>query len=169
MAATESGLRGDLSRADAVSILAEARIEVERAQRNQPWSLDRELEAGEKLAEAERQFQAGHVGSTIFFASRARYIAARLNAVAKRVASTADTLRVKGRKVNLRAGPSTRERVLEILVRSTPVFPVRGSGEWLLVQTALGQEGWVHGSLLRTTGPDSSEATTQSLPASLAR
>lgn len=169
MAATESGLRGDLSRADAVSILAEARIEVERASRDQRWSRKREQAAQEKLAEAERQFQAGHIGSTVFFASRAHHIAAQLNAVAKRVANTPDSLVVNGRSVNLRAGPSTRERVLQVLVASTPVFPVSGAGEWLRVQTASGQEGWVHGSLLRTTRATSSEATTQSLPASLAR
>jgi SH3-like domain-containing protein len=70
---------------------------------------------------------------------------------------------VIGRRVNLRAGPSTDDRVLRVLVARTPVLPERRRGDWTLVLTPAGQIGWVHDSLL------SPSQTTQSLPASLAR
>jgi hypothetical protein len=169
MVAIESGLRGVQGRADAVSTLAESRIAVERASRNVPWRRERAMEARQKLEEAEQQFQAGHTGSAVFFASRARRIAAALNAEAKRVANTPGTRFINGRRLNLRAGPSTEERILHVLVDSTPIFPERESGEWVLVFTPSGQTGWVHRSLLRDSWSSSPETTTQSLPASLAR
>ena len=169
MVAIESGLRGVLGRADAVSTLAESRIAVERASRNVPWRRERVVEARQKLEEAERQFQAGHTGSAVFFASRARRIAAALNAEAKRVANTPGARFINGRRVNLRAGPSTEDRILHILVGSTPVFPEREDGEWVLVLTPSGQVGWVHRSLLSDSGSSSSETTMQSFPAALAR
>jgi hypothetical protein len=151
MVAIESGLRGVHGRADAVLTLAESRIAVERASRNVPWRGD------------------GHTGSAVFFASRARRIAAALNAEAKRVASTPGARFIGGRRVNLRAGPSTEDRVLHVLVGGTPVFPEREDGEWVLVLTPTGQIGWVHGSLLRDDSFSSSHTTMQSFPASLAR
>jgi hypothetical protein len=169
MVAIESGLRGLHSRADAVSTLAESRIAVERASRNVPWRRERILEARQKLEEAERQFQAGHTGSAVFFASRARRIAAALNEEAKRVANTPGTRFINSQRVNLRAGPSTEDRILHVLLGSTPVFPEREDGEWVLVLTPSGQEGWVHRSLLSDRWSSSSEATTQSFPAALAR
>jgi hypothetical protein len=169
MVAIESGLRGVQGRADAVSTLAESRIAVERASRNVPWRGERVLEAQQKIEEAERQFQAGHTGSAVFFASRARRIAAALNAEAKRVASTPGARFIGGRRVNLRAGPSTEDRILYVLVGGTPVFPEREDGEWVLVLTPSGQVGWVHGSLLRDDWFSSSHTTMQSFPASLAR
>jgi hypothetical protein len=169
MVAIESGLRGVQGRADAVSALAESRIAVERASRNVPWHRERVVEAQQKLEEAEQQFQAGHTGSAVFFASRARRIAAALNEEAQRVANTPGTRFVHGERVNLRAGPSTEERILHVLVGSTPVFPERESGEWVLVLTPWDQKGWVHRSLLRDRPSSSSATTMQSLPASLAR
>ncbi len=169
MVAIESGLRGVQGRADAVSTLAESRIAVERASRNVPWRSKRVMEAQQKIEEAERQFQAGHTGSAVFFASRARRIAAALNAEAKRVASTPGTRFIDGRRVNLRAGPSTENPVLHVLVGGTPVFPEREDGGWVLVLTPSGQLGWVHDSLLRDDWVSSSDTTTQSFPASLAR
>jgi hypothetical protein len=169
MVAIESGLRGVHGRADAVSTLAESRIAVERAARNFPWLSERVLEAQQKIEEAERQFQAGHTGSAVFFASRARRIAAALNAEAKRVASVPGTRFIDGQRVNLRAGPSAEDRVLHVLVGGTPVFPERQDGDWVLVLTPSGQRGWVHGSLLRDDQFSSSHTTTQSFPESLAR
>ncbi|MFQ5418326.1 MAG: SH3 domain-containing protein [Myxococcota bacterium] len=169
MDATERGLRGDSGRADAVSILAEARIEIERASRNVPWNRGEVDRAQEKLAEAERKLESGQIGSAVFFASRARQIAVGLNHVATRVANTPGTRFVRGRRVNVRSGPSTDERVLHVLVHATPVFPVRREGDWYLIQMISGRVGWIHASLLRDGWADPSDATTQSLPASLAR
>jgi len=169
MVAIESGLLGVHGRADAVSTLAESRIAVERASRDAPWRRNQVMEARRKLEEAERQFQAGHTGSAVFFASRARRIAQALSAEAERVASTPGTRFVNGQRVNLREGPSMEDRILHVLVGSTPVFPEREDGEWVLVMTPSGQVGWVHRSLLSDSWSASPQATTQSLPAALAR
>jgi hypothetical protein len=169
MVAIESGLRGVHGRADAVSSLAESRVEVERAARSAPWSRERLLEAQQKLEEAEVQFQEGHTGSAVFFASRARRIAEALNEVADRVAKTPGTRFVDRPRVNLRAGASTEASILHVLVAGTPVFPEREDGEWIMVRTPSGQAGWVYESLLRADWSPASNATTQSLPASLAR
>ena len=127
------------------------------------------MEARQKLEEAERQFQAGHTGSAVFFASRARRIAVALNKEARSVANTPGARFINGQRVNLRAGSSTEDRVLHILVGGTPVFPDREDGEWVFVLTPSGQVGWVHASLLRDDPFSSSHTTTQSFPASLAR
>jgi len=149
MVAIESGLRGVHSRADAVSSLAEARIAVERAGQSVPWRPAQVQEAQAKLEEAERQLEAGHSGSAVFFASRARRIAETLNQEAAEVARHASTRFVRARRVNLREGPSTDAPVIAVLGEATPVFLESGEGDWVLVRTAAGPVGWVHGSLLR--------------------
>jgi len=163
LVAMESGLRGFQSRADAVSALAEARIAVEREGPKVPWRRDRVEEARAKLREAERQLEEGHFGSAVFFASRAERITESLRQEVRQVEARPERRLVIGRRVNLRAGPSTDDRVLRVLVAGTPVLPERRRGDWTLVLTPSGQVGWVHDSLL------SPSQTTQSLPASLAR
>jgi hypothetical protein len=148
MVTVESGLRDVHIRADAVSSLAEARIAVERASKNVSWRPAAVREAQSKLEEAELQLQAGHPGSAVFFASRARRIAENLDAEARRVARASSTRFIRGRRVNLRAGPSTEHQVMDVLTRSTPVFREREEGDWVLVRTVSGPAGWVHGSLL---------------------
>lgn len=148
MVAIESGLRGVHTRADAVSSLAEARIAVERAGKAARWRPDQVQEARVKLAEAERQLQAGHSGSAVFFASRARRIATTLNEEAAHVSRNRSTRFVNTRNVNLRAGPSRGYGVVDVLGEDTPVFPEREDGEWVLVRTLSGPAGWVHASLL---------------------
>jgi hypothetical protein len=146
--AMESGLRGFQSRADAVSALAEARIALERVGPRVPWRQDQVSEARDKLAEAGHQIEEGHVGSAVFFASRAHRITESLRVEAAQVEAWADKRIVLGKMVNLRAGPSTRYRVVDVLVAATPVFPERHSGNWTLVRTPEGRVGWVYASLL---------------------
>lgn len=148
MVTMESGLRGVHTRADAVSAIADARIAVERAARSVPWRSAEVADARSKLDEAERQLQAGRTGSAVFFAGRAARTATTLNEEGEQVARSADTRFVNARSVNLRAGPSTDERVLGVLHESTPVFPERRRGEWVLVRTLSGPVGWIHASLL---------------------
>jgi hypothetical protein len=167
LVAIESGLRGVQGRADAASSLAEARIEVARAARRAPWSVAQLEEARRKLDVAEHQFQIGHSGSAVFFASRARRVAAGLIDEARRVAADPSARYIRGRRVNLRAGPSTRDEILEVLPGESPVLAERREGQWLLVRTTAGRVGWVHESLV--LNERSSKAKTQSLPASLAR
>ncbi len=175
--AVESGMRGTQRRADAVSALAEARIQVDRAAALAPWREDEVAEAREKLDEADRQLAADHIGSTIFFVSRASRIAAALVAEADLLAKTPGARTVKAGRANLRAAPAADSEVLTVLPAGLPLFVENERGEWSLVRTVSGRVGWVHSGLLRLSGYSAgtaagesarSAATTQSLPACLA-
>ena len=148
MIAIESGQRGDHTRANAVSAIAEARIAVERAARSAAWRGDEIADAGRKLEAADRQLQAGHFGSAVFFASRAQRVADALSHEARRVARAGNVRFVKARRLNLRAEPTRKASVLAKLARGTPVFSERSEGDWLLVRTPAGVVGWVFASLL---------------------
>ena len=149
LVAVESGMRGGQTRAEAVSMLAEARIEVDRAAMRAPWRAEAVAEARSKLDEADRELGAGHIGSAVFFVSRASRIAATLLAEADLVGKTPTTRYVKGGRVNLRAEPNTESPVVAVLPVELPVFPETDTGEWVLVRTVSGKVGWVHASLLR--------------------
>ena len=146
----ESGLRSTHTRAHTVSLLAEARIAVERVGRKVTWRQPQLEEAIVKLSEAERQLKAGHSGSAVFFASRARRIADSLQEEIDRVAHSSTARFVRAPKANLRTGPSTRHEIIEVLTESTPVFAQVQSGGWIRVRTLSGPIGWLHASLLRT-------------------
>lgn len=169
----ESDLRASRTRAEAVSVTAEARVALARAMERAPWRAAECEEAAEKLAEAERLLQEERVGAAIFFASRARRIADDAVAEARSVEQAHNALFVSGERVNLRQGPSTKSPVVTVLGPSTPVFPERHDGAWVLVRTQRGRVGWIYGSLLRPRGaassPGPSATTTQSLPEALAR
>jgi hypothetical protein len=144
----ESGMRGTQRRAEAVSKLAEAHIQVDRAARRAPWRIGTVAEARDKLAEAERQLADGHLGSAIFFVSRATRIAAALDAEADWVASAPGARRVTPRRANLRAEPSTESPVIDVLPGRLPVFVEATDGDWALVRTVSGQVGWLRGDLI---------------------
>lgn len=151
MVAIESGLRGNHTRADAVSGVADARIQVDRAKEATPWRSSELAEARSKLEEAERQLHDGHFGSAVFFASRAERISVNLLAEADQVAKASTARFVAVPRVNLRAGPATTERVIAVLLESTPVIEERREGEWSLVRTPAGEVGWIYAELLRGT------------------
>ncbi|MBW2232727.1 MAG: hypothetical protein JRH17_20240 [Deltaproteobacteria bacterium] len=137
LARGESGLRGEHSRAAAVSSLAEARIQVERAAKLAPWRPLVVAEAHAKLNDAGKQIEASHFGAALFFVYRAQRLAADLEAEAEKVGRTPGTRFVAGRRVNLRAGPSSSEPVLTILEEGMPVFPESRQQPWVLVRTAI--------------------------------
>jgi hypothetical protein len=148
MVAIESGQRGDHTRANAVSATAEARIAVERAGRSAPWRRDEIADAQRKLDVADRQLQAGHFGSAVFFALRAHRVADAITREASH-ASHADNVRyVRPSRLNLRAEPSRQASVLGQLPQGMPVFAERSEGEWALVRTPEGEVGWVFAALL---------------------
>lgn len=149
LGAVESGLRGTKSRADAVSGLAEARIEVERASRQTRWRPQALESAGAKLSESERQLEIGKYAAAIFFSSRAARIADELIEESEWAAAHPKARFVKAHRVNLRTGPSLDERVKQVLPRGTPVLPESEAGDWLLVRTAGGRVGWIHATLVR--------------------
>ena len=96
LVAMESGLRGFQSRADAVSAVAEARIALERVGPRVPWRHEQVSEARGKLEEASRQIEEGHVGSAVFFASRAHRITESLREEAGQVDAWQDKRIVLG-------------------------------------------------------------------------
>ncbi len=149
MITIESGMRSHQSRADAVSMLAESRISVERAARNVPWRATEVADALSKLDEAERQLLADHLGTAVFFASRAHRIADKLNAEAELVAANQGTRFIRAQRVNLRSGPSTEHKIMGVLTHQTPVLTERHQDSWWLVRTLSGQVGWVHATLLQ--------------------
>jgi len=148
MVAIESGQRGDHTRANAVSATAEARIAVERASRSAPWRAEEIADAQRKLEAADRQLQAGHFGSAVFFASRAHRVADAIAREVKSVAQARNVRYVRSRRVNLRAEPSTEASVLGQLPQGTPVFAERSEGDWALVRTPEGEVGWIFAALL---------------------
>jgi len=145
----ESGLRGNHSRADAVSSLAEARIEVERAADLAPWRSAAIQEAREKLDEADGQIVAGNFGAALFFVYRATRMAELLEREAQMVRERPGTKYVRMPKINMRAGPSTSDAVVDVLTEGMPVFPELREHAWTLVRATSGSVGWVHESLLR--------------------
>lgn len=144
----ESGMRGEHTRADAVSTVAGARVAVESACKRAPWRGADCDEARGKLEESERQIQRNRMGAAVFFASRAQRIADYVAGEARVVARMGNALFVKSERVNLRSGPTTDDTILRVLTRSTPVFQERRDGEWVLVRTHSGRVGWIYGSLL---------------------
>ncbi len=151
----ESGLAGTHTRADAVSSLATARIQMLRAESRAPWRAGEIAGAREKLEEAERQVGEGRFGAAIFFVYRARRVADSILDEAEIVAHRGSARLIRATRVNLRAGPSVHETILSVLTRGTPVFPQTDEGDWLLVQVSGGPSGWIHRKLVG--GPLSSE------------
>ena len=145
----ESGLRSTHTRAEAVSAVAEARIQVDQAAKQVPWRSDLVAEAHQKLDEADRQLGDGRVAAAIFFASRASRIAANVLVEGQRTERNPGTQYVRSARANLRAEPSPDAKVVSVLPNGFPIFPEENHGEWLLVRTASGQVGWINASLVR--------------------
>jgi hypothetical protein len=74
---------------------------VERAARQAPWRAEEVQEAQRKLEEADRQLQAGHFGSAVFFSSRASRIAAALGREGRLVAEAGNVRFVSARQLTL--------------------------------------------------------------------
>jgi hypothetical protein len=148
LVAAESGLRAGYSRADAISSLAESKIQVARAAEEAPWRTGEIEEARLKLAEADEQVENGHFGAAVFFAYRALRISDQLLREAEMVRLRPDAAFVSTERANLRAGPSTDHEVATVLTHGTPVFPERDRGDWVLVRTSSGLVGWVHRDLI---------------------
>ena len=144
----ESGLSGSSGRADAVSSLAVTRIHVERAALRAPWRAVEIAGARQKLEEAERQVDEERFGAALFFIYRARRVAETVLDEVEQIVGAGNARMIKATRVNLRAGPSTGQRILAILTAGTPVIPQATEGEWTLVQVTGGPAGWIHHSLL---------------------
>ena len=142
-----SGLEQGLTMADAVSALAEARVRTEGAAQAAPWRRGELREAQLKLEEADRQIQAGHYGSAVFFATRARGIA---NRVSSQAMASPDVRRVRVKRANVRSGPSRGHEVVGVLPRDTAVLREQVKGEWVRVKMPSGASAWIHAELLES-------------------
>jgi hypothetical protein len=151
LVATESGLRGAHTRADAVSALAEGRIQVERAAAIAPWDEHTLEVARKKLDDADLQLQAGHFGSAMFFASRAARLADTLVQEARSLEQAPGIVLVRAERANVRSGPSAGAPVVAVVTQGTPLRPLghASGGTWAQIRTPDGTVGWVHATLLR--------------------
>jgi hypothetical protein len=149
MQGLESGMKGMHTRAEAVSLIAESRILVDRASHVAPWNTAAISEAREKLKEADSGIRAGHFGSSVFFSSRARRIAETLIREGKRVATTPGVRFIRTQRANIRSGPSKTHGVIAVVSRDTPVFPEGTEGDWSHVRISEGKDGWIWGALLK--------------------
>lgn len=138
----------DYSRANAVSSLAEAQMQLNRAAEVAPWRLETIKQARDKLETAQKHIDSEYFGAAAFFVYRANRIVEELNYEASIVDKTSQVMFVNRPRVNLRAGPSTDANILTILVRGTPVVREKKKDEWMLVRTLTGIAGWVHYSLV---------------------
>jgi hypothetical protein len=149
LVAVESGLRGPQSRTEAVSMLAEARIQVDRAAKLAPWRAEMAQEARSKLDEADRQLAADRVGAAIFFVSRASRLSQTMLAEADLVSKSDGARFVKSSRANLRSAPNTTSDVLAVLPTDLPIFVEGTDADWLLVRTVSGKVGWLRSDLVR--------------------
>ena len=134
--------------------LAVVRIQVERAASRAPWRAAVIGDAHAKLAEAERQVAEGRFGAALFFVYRAQRLAESVSEEVDSVLEQGNARVIHAGRVNLRAGPSTREPILAVLEAGTPVVPRTRNGEWTLVQVSGGPSGWIHRSLIGGALPE---------------
>ena len=133
----ETALRSS-SQADAVSALASGRVQVERAALEAPWRKAEIAEARSKLAEGNRQLKAGQFGPAIFFVQRAESIAGNLLEKARTLHRSPATHFVRSARVNVRAEPSARARILAVLPSGTPISPRKRKGAWVKIRLSDG-------------------------------
>ena len=144
----ETELRSGHSRANAVSSLAEAQMQLNKVTKVAPWRAEVVNEARDKLDIAQKHIDNEYFGAAVFFVYRANRIVEELNHEANIVDKTSQVMFINRPRVNLRAGPSTEDEIVTILVRGTPVVKEKKMDEWFLVRTLTGIVGWVHYELV---------------------
>ena len=144
----ESRLRSGHSRANAVSSLAEAQMQLNKAAKVAPWRSEIIGVARDKLDIAQKHIDNEYFGAAVFFVYRANRIVEELTYEANIVDQTSQVMFVNRPRVNLRAGPSTGDEILTILAQGTPVVREKKIDEWFLVRTLTGIVGWVHHELV---------------------
>ncbi len=144
----ESSLTGAHTRAQAVRAIAEARTQIEKAERDAPWRKAEAQDGRRKVEEADRHLRAKRFGASILFASRAKRIARGLAAEARSVRISKKAKQTGSRPVRLRARASSKSKLIATLQPRTPVFLEKVHGHWVLVRTLSSKVGWVPKSAL---------------------
>ncbi|MGD9495160.1 MAG: SH3 domain-containing protein [Armatimonadota bacterium] len=67
---------------------------------------------------------------------------------------------ISGNNVRLRAGAGTSARIRALLVEGQTVYVTERQGDWLHVRVHGGEEGWVHGSLVKYEGESAPRVST---------
>ncbi len=151
LAAGES--RVGYTSADAISALAEAQVQAQGAIDQVPWRRAELEGARQKLAVAKQYIDARNYAAAMYFVYRANQIMSEVREEARLVDDNPAVLYVKGKRVNLRAGPSTDEPVITVVVQDAPVLHERKYKKWRLVRTTDGFLGWMYAPLLTATKP----------------
>ncbi|MFZ0487250.1 MAG: SH3 domain-containing protein [Arenicellales bacterium] len=144
----ESRLQSSYSRANTVSSLAEAHMQLNKASGIAPWQSHKIEEAQHKLDIAQKQIDNEYFGAAMFFIYRANRIVEELNYEVKLVETTPQTMFINRPRVNLRSGPSTEDEVLTVLAKGAPVIRETRQDDWILIRTLTGFVGWVYHSLV---------------------
>ena len=145
---TKAKLKGLETKAEASSVIAEARILLRRVldEKGRSANLSR---CQELLDRAEQQLRDENYGAAVFFASKAQ----DLLGDARRVPQGLDrpppkgTYRVKAGGANVRSGPGLGEPVLGKLPAGASVTASAVRGDWIKVRHGE-LSGWTYGALL---------------------
>lgn len=157
LVAVESGLQSGYTRADAVSSMVEAQIQLEKTAARSPWHVDMINKAQDKLKSAQSHIDAGRFGAGLFFVYRVNSIVNVINDETKVIRTSPSLLFVSKKRANLRDGPSTNYKVITTLTQDTPLFREDRSEGWVLVRTHSGMVGWIHAGLLTRKVPEGTD------------
>lgn len=146
LAATDTSV--GYTSADAISALAEARVQTQGATNEIPWKREQIEQARAKLDTAKAHIDARNFSAAMYFIYRAQRITEEVKKEAQLVRANRGTLFVKAKRLNMRLGPSKQYDVITVLIEGAPVFPQNADKDWRLVRTANGFLGWVYGPML---------------------
>ncbi|MDH3280225.1 MAG: SH3 domain-containing protein [Gammaproteobacteria bacterium] len=139
--------------ADAISALAEAQVQAQGTVNDVPWRREELQRAREKLDVAKQYIDARNYSAAMYFVYRANQTMSEAREEARLVRDNPAVLYVKGKRVNVREGPSTKEPVITVVTRDAPVLNERKYKQWRLVKTTDGLLGWIYAPLLTSTKP----------------
>ncbi|MEM7708842.1 MAG: SH3 domain-containing protein [Pseudomonadota bacterium] len=158
---TQARLRGNVSRADAASNIAEAEVLLAEFSDNSTPQLEK---IREQLSAAAIQFEAGNFGGAMYLSNQAkRGLSGAKNLVealspVPNEESFGDLVQLWITKdSNLRQGPGLDHPSITVLEEGTEVQGYSYSGAWVRVRVDEMLEGWVFQPLLSQTNPSPQE------------
>ncbi|MCB1856984.1 MAG: SH3 domain-containing protein [Gammaproteobacteria bacterium] len=160
---TNAKLRSRDTRADTVSRIAEASLEIENARDRVGEEQQHTLEQAENLLESSREeLDKGHFSSASYLADKALNLVRPLHALPEADSGLslqeetrfATSLAMKTtRPSNVRERPERGARIRYQLERNRVVEAHAHSGRWIRISDEDGVEGWVYYNLLELVSP----------------
>ena len=146
---TKARLKGNETKAEASSAIAEARILLRRMSDEKGRSAAALARGNEDLTKAEGQLKDENFGAAVFFAMRAQESALKAQETA-RPSDTTETERVAPKKTymvktataNIRRGPATSEPIVAKAPKGATLEASAVRGDWIRVSYQ-GKTGWV--------------------------